>query len=69
MSAAPTIYDEVEYPGHPWPPLHPRRLEADWLVTNVREEIARSQGIAPETLLDDYRRALQIYEQLAGTAQ
>jgi len=56
----------VEIPGKPF---HPRRVETDWLVANVREEIARSRGIAPENLIDDYRQALKIYEQLARTAE
>ena len=53
----------------PAKPLRPRRAETDWLVANVKAEIARSQGIAPESLIDDYRRALEIYEQLARTAE
>jgi hypothetical protein len=51
-----------EIPGQP---LRPRRAEADWLVSRVKEEIARSQGIAPENLLNDYRRALAAYEAIA----
>src|SRR5206468_12101526 len=39
-------------------PLRPRREEAAWLVASVKEEIARSQGIAPEGLIEDYPRAL-----------
>jgi hypothetical protein len=50
-------------------PLRPRPNEATWLVSRVKEEIARSQGIAPEGLLNDYRRALEIYERIAKTAQ
>jgi hypothetical protein len=55
-----------EIPGKP---LRPRRAETEWLVANVKAEIARSQGIAPESLMNDYRRALEIYEQLARTAE
>ncbi|HEY0549853.1 MAG TPA: CehA/McbA family metallohydrolase, partial [Verrucomicrobiae bacterium] len=55
-----------EIPGKP---LRPRRAETEWLVANVKAEIGRSQGIAPETLMNDYRRALEIYEQLARTAE
>jgi hypothetical protein len=55
-----------EIPGQP---LRPRRMEADWLVARVKEEIARSQGVAPENLIEDYRRALEIYESIAKTAQ
>lgn len=55
-----------EVPGKP---LRPRRAEAEWLVASVKAEIARSQAVAPESLLNDYRRALEIYEQLARTAR
>jgi hypothetical protein len=55
-----------EVPGHP---IRPRRAEIDWLVARVKEEIARSEGIAPPTLIADYQRALEIYEQLASTAE
>jgi hypothetical protein len=50
-------------------PLRPRRAEAEWLIAAVKEEIARSQNIAPDTLISDYRRALEVYEQLARNAQ
>ena len=50
-------------------PLRPRRVEADWLVSRVKEEISRSRGIAPDALIQDYRRALEIYERLAQTAR
>lgn len=53
----------------PGKPLHPRRAEAEWLAASVKTEIARSQGIVPETLINDYRRALEIYEQLAKAAR
>jgi hypothetical protein len=55
-----------EVPGQA---LRPRRAEAEWLVTRVKEEIARSRGIAPESLIEDYQRSLEIYEQLAKTAR
>src|SRR5262249_23149922 len=55
-----------EVPGKP---LHPRREEAEWLVSRVKEEIARSEGVAPENLIEDYRRALTIYERIAATVQ
>jgi peptidoglycan/xylan/chitin deacetylase (PgdA/CDA1 family) len=49
--------------------IRPRKVEADWLVSRVKEEIARSQGIAPENLIEDYRRALKAYEEIAATAR
>jgi peptidoglycan/xylan/chitin deacetylase (PgdA/CDA1 family) len=49
--------------------LRPRRVEAEWLVARVKEEIARSGGVAPASLIDDYKYALKIYEELAKTAR
>lgn len=46
-------------------PLRPRREEAEWLVQRVKEEIQRSEKVAPASLIEDYRRALQFYEQRA----
>jgi hypothetical protein len=53
----------------PGQPLRPRRVEADWLVTRVKEEIARSRGVVTADLLADYERALKIYEALAANAR
>lgn len=53
----------------PGEPLRPRRAEAEWLVARVKEEIARSREIAPRGLIEDYQRALEIYERLAATAR
>ncbi|PYK97787.1 MAG: hypothetical protein DME19_15025, partial [Verrucomicrobia bacterium] len=55
-----------EVPGQP---LRPRRVETEWLVTRVKEEIARSRRIAPDSLIEDYQRALGIYERIAETAR
>ncbi|MCI0747772.1 MAG: CehA/McbA family metallohydrolase [Verrucomicrobia subdivision 3 bacterium] len=55
-----------EVPGKP---LHPRREEAEWLVARVKEEIARSRNIVPENLIEDYRRALTTYEEIAAGAR
>lgn len=54
-----------EIPGKP---LRPRREQTDWLVSRVREEIKRSEKVAPESLLSDYRESLRIYEAIAKTA-
>jgi len=50
-------------------PLTARRQEADWLVRRVEEEIRRSQGMAPEDLLTQYRKALAIYQRIAANAR
>jgi hypothetical protein len=53
---APVFFD---VPGHP---LHPRRAEAEWLAQRVREEIERSGPLLPPKGLEEYRRALAVYE-------
>jgi hypothetical protein len=50
-------------------PLRPRKVEADWLVARVKEEIERSRGIAPDQLIEDYRAAARIYEEIAKTSR
>lgn len=50
-------------------PLRPRRVEAEWLVENVKAEINRSRGIVPDGLISDYRRALEIYEAIAARSE
>lgn len=46
----------------PGKPLRPRAQEVEWLSSRVREEIQRSQGVAPAELIEDYREALRFYE-------
>lgn len=53
----------------PHRPLRPRRLEADWLVGRVKDEIARSRGIVPAEFIAAYEQSLKIYENLAATAR
>jgi hypothetical protein len=50
-------------------PLRPRRVEAEWLVARVREEIARSRGIVPPEFLAGYERSLKVYEAHAANAR
>jgi hypothetical protein len=50
-------------------PLRPRRAEIDWLVERVKEEITRSKSVAPQSLIEDYQRSLDIYEQIAKKAR
>jgi hypothetical protein len=50
-------------------PLRLRRIEADWLVQRVTEEIARSRDVAPRELIDEYQRALKFYQDRAAVAR
>jgi peptidoglycan/xylan/chitin deacetylase (PgdA/CDA1 family) len=56
----------VEMEGRP---LRARRLEADWLVQRVKEEIERSRSLLPAAALEEYQQALQIYERIAQNAR
>ncbi|MBI1842190.1 MAG: polysaccharide deacetylase family protein [Verrucomicrobia bacterium] len=57
---------KIEIPGRP---MAPRREEAEWLVSRVKEEIARSGAVAPEGLIEDYRAALRVYEEILQRAR
>ncbi len=50
-------------------PLRPRREEVEFLVRRVKDQIARSEPLLPPAALDEYRRALAIYERLARDAR
>ena len=59
-------HDKVTVDGQP---LRARRLEAEWLVKRVEEEITRSRGIAPADLLAEYQEALDIYREILRNAE
>ena len=46
----------------------PAALDAD-AVDRVREQIARSGEALPAAAIDEYRKALKIYEEIAGRAR
>jgi peptidoglycan/xylan/chitin deacetylase (PgdA/CDA1 family) len=50
-------------------PNRPRRQEIDWLISRVRNEIERSQRLLPPAGLDEYRKSLAIYEEIAKRAE
>lgn len=56
----------VEVPGRP---LRPRREEVAYLVRRMKEELKRNQGVLRPEGLDEYRRALAIYEEIANKAR
>ncbi len=49
----------VDVPGKP---LRPRRVEAEFLVKRVEDEIARSAAVLPKEALQEYEEALQYYK-------
>lgn len=53
----------------PGAPLRPRRDEIDFLISRVREQIERSSGVLSAEAMDEYRKALAIYEDIARQAR
>jgi hypothetical protein len=43
-------------------PLRPRKVEVEYLISRVEDEIRRTSGILPPAALDEYREALRIYQ-------
>lgn len=56
----------VELAGRP---LRPRRREVVYFVERMRSELARNADVLAEPELEEYRRALSIYEELLETAR
>jgi len=50
-------------------PLRPRREEVEYLVSRVRDELARNENVLDQPALDEYRAALAAYERLLADAQ
>ena len=56
----------IDVPGQP---LRPRREEADFLVRRMKEELARNRGVLSPESLQEYQRALAVYERIAEKAR
>jgi hypothetical protein len=50
-------------------PLRPRKAEIGFLIQRMREQIVRNEGVLPKEALDEYRRALKIYQRIARSAR
>ncbi len=50
-------------------PLRPLKAEVDFLIKQTEEQIARSKDVLSKAAIDEYRRALRIYEEIAKTAR
>jgi hypothetical protein len=56
----------IDMPGRP---LHPHRVETDYLIKRMKEEIERNRPVLKPDELKEYEEALAIYERIAATAQ
>jgi len=50
-------------------PLRPRRVEIDFLIKRMEEQIARNKGVLTREAIEEYRRAMRIYTEIAETAR
>lgn len=56
----------IEVPSQP---LRPRKVEIDYLIKRVEEQIRRSSEVLPAAALEEYREGLKIYQEIARTAR
>ena len=56
----------VEVEGRP---LLPKRAEAEFLVQRVAEQIQRSATVLPPAAIEEYRKALAIFQDIANKAR
>ena len=49
-------------------PVRPRKTEVEFLIRRVRDEIARNENVLSEAAMEEFRKALGIYEQLLTLA-
>lgn len=56
----------VEIPNRP---IRPRKVEVQYLIGRMEEELMRHQGVLTEVDLAEYQRALQQYREIAKTAR
>jgi hypothetical protein len=56
----------IEVPGKP---LRPRKEEVEYLIKRVQDQLARSEKVLAKEALDEYRAALQAYQEIAKTAR
>jgi hypothetical protein len=50
-------------------PLRPRKVEVEFLIQRVEEQLRRSAEVLPEAALEEYRTALRAFQELAKTAR
>jgi hypothetical protein len=50
-------------------PLRPRKVETDFLIDRMKQQIRANTDVLDETELAEYRKTLEIYEQIAKSAR
>jgi hypothetical protein len=50
-------------------PVRPRRAEVEYLVGIVQDQIERNQGVLPDAAIAEFRRALEVYKEIARRAR
>jgi hypothetical protein len=49
-------------------PLKPRKQETDFLIDQMKKQIECNKGVLPEEAVDEYHKALSIYQETARSA-
>jgi hypothetical protein len=57
---------QIEIPAKP---LRPRRVQVEYLIKRIEDELARNSEVLPALALDEYREALHVYKEIARTAR
>jgi hypothetical protein len=50
-------------------PLRPRKAEIDFLVKRMQKQIEWNKDVLPKEALEEYRRALKVYQKIGRSAQ
>src|SRR6185295_6316142 len=50
-------------------PLRPRREDVEMLIRPVKQELERSSAVLPPEAVAEYRKALEVYEDIARRAR
>lgn len=50
-------------------PVRPRKVEIEFLIDAMQDRLARTAGVFPEPVRDEYRKALETYRRIASRAR
>jgi hypothetical protein len=56
----------IDVPGKP---LRPRKVETDYLIRRVEEQVTRNRELLSKEGLDEYQEALRVYREIAKSAR
>jgi hypothetical protein len=60
---APSWFDDASQP------LRPRRVEVDWLVERMQQQVEQNRGVLPPEAVAEFQQALEFYQRLQPEAR